>query len=170
MDDQPYHPLLIAYLERREDLRRYFTARLRSRAAAEDLVQDIYLKVLGAAPEEVRDPGAFLFRLGSNLMLDKLKHQQRSMRRDEAWRRHKAENDDPHAVSKVEEALAARQRLHRIIEAIEELPAPVQAAFRLHKLEGRGHAETAELLGVSRSSVEKYIMRALRHVLERVAR
>ena len=46
MDDTDVHPLLFAYMERREDLLRYFRVRLRSEEAAEDLVQDIYLKIV----------------------------------------------------------------------------------------------------------------------------
>jgi RNA polymerase sigma-70 factor (ECF subfamily) len=43
----------------------------------------------------------------------------------------------------------------------------MREAVRLHKLEGLSHAETAKAMGVSRSSVEKYIMACLRLILER---
>ena len=69
-----------------------------------------------------------------------------------------------------DQAMIARERLDLILAAIEGLPAPVREAFRLHKLEGLSHAETAEAMGVSRSSVEKYIMTSLRRIAQRVAR
>jgi RNA polymerase sigma factor (sigma-70 family) len=74
--------------------------------------------------------------------------------------------EDPPA----DEALAARQRLVLLLQATEELPATTRQAFRLHKLEGLSQAQTAEALGVSRSSVEKYISAALKHLLSRVGR
>jgi RNA polymerase sigma factor (sigma-70 family) len=56
------------------------------------------------------------------------------------------------------------------LEAVESLPAPAREAFRLHKLEGLSHSETAETMGVSRSSVEKYIMASLKRIARKVSR
>src|SRR5512138_2559546 len=79
--------LLAAYLERREDLVRFFTLRLRSAAAAEDLVQDMYLRLEAAEPQAaLRNPAGYLYRLGSNLMLDRLRGERRAAARDHAWR------------------------------------------------------------------------------------
>jgi DNA-directed RNA polymerase specialized sigma24 family protein len=57
--DDGRSPLIGLYLERRTDLVRFFTVRLRSAAAAEDLVQDIYVRLSGidAAPRIVTAPG-----------------------------------------------------------------------------------------------------------------
>src|SRR6185369_1266468 len=71
--------LLAAYLERRDDLLRFFTLRLRSAAAAEDLVQDIYVRIAAIGRDvEVRNASAYLYRLGSNLMLDKIRGERRA--------------------------------------------------------------------------------------------
>jgi len=166
-------PLLAAYLALRGDLLRHFRVRLRSDAAAEDLVQEIYLKVAELGPTEVASPGAFLFRLGTNLMLDRLKQARRAARRDEAWQ--DAAGDTSGGLSlavepPADDVLAARQTLGQVLSAVEELPAGAREAFRLHKIEGLSHAQTAEQMGVSRSSVEKYIMSALRLISRRVRR
>ncbi len=71
--------------------------------------------------------------------------------------------DEPAA----DDVVMARERLRLVIEAVRELPAQVQEAFRLHKLEGLSHAETAAAMGVSRSSVEKYLMTCLKRILAR---
>jgi RNA polymerase sigma-70 factor (ECF subfamily) len=74
--------LLATYLERRADLERFFALRLRSAAAAEDLVQEIFVRLAAAdAPSEIQNPAAYLYRLGSNLMLDRLRGERRSGRR-----------------------------------------------------------------------------------------
>ncbi len=47
---------------------------------------------------------------------------------------------------------------------VSDLPRPLREAFRLHKLEGLSHAETARAMNMSRSSVEKYISTCLRRI------
>ncbi|MGA0600646.1 RNA polymerase sigma factor [Caulobacter sp. KR2-114] len=172
MDADPPSPLLALYLAKRDELKRYFTVRMRSAEAAEDLVQDMYLKVSAASSEEIGNAAAFLYRLGSNLMLDRLKSQRRSLARDTGWRAVTVSTlggqdlaDEPAA----DEAAAARQRLALIIEALNGLPPATRRAFRLHKLEGLTHAQTAEAMGLSRSSIEKHISAALKHLVRTLA-
>lgn len=166
----PTSPLLAAYLERRDDLKRYFTLRLGSAEAAEDLVQDIYFKVsTGGAVGDIGNPAAFLYRLGTNLMLDRLKQQRRATARDTGWAQMQtmavggeAAVDAPAA----DETLVQRQRLTRMLAALDELPPACRRAFRLHKLDGLSHAETAAAMGVSKSTIEKHIGAALKHLLK----
>jgi len=173
LDERDSHPLIAVYLARRVELVRYFRIRLRSEAAAEDLVQDIYVKIAGLPVEDIGNPAAYLYRLGTNLMLDRIKQQTRSARRDADWRDAETTSAGGEAVAQTppaDEALAARQRLDRIIETVNALPPPVKEAFRLHKLEGLTHAETAKAMGISRSSVEKHIMASLRRIQAKVGR
>jgi RNA polymerase sigma-70 factor (ECF subfamily) len=165
--------LLAAYLAKRDDLVRFFAARLRSTTAAEDLVQDLYVRVASLAPgERVENPSAYLYRLASNLMLDRMRSERRSTARDGAWvNAHRTEiggesvADDPSA----EQAVSARQRLALMVRAIAELPPKTRRAFELHKLEGMTQEETAETLGVSRKTVEKQIAVALQRLAARLA-
>lgn len=164
--------LTAAYLRKRSDLVRFFTVRTRSAAEAEDLVQELFLKIDGlTTSEEIHSPEAYLYRLGSNLMLDRMKQQRRQGARDDGWRRAQG-GDGPDPVADApaaDDAVAARQRLARLLAALEDLPPQTAQAFRMHKFEGLSHAEVAARLGVSRSSVEKYIMAALRQLLARDA-
>lgn len=163
---------MTAYLEKRDELVRFFTVRLGSAAAAEDLVQDIYLKISSAPVDAtIRSPGAYLYRLGSNLMLDSLRASRRSLARDSEWRRSTVTSlagDDVAPAPAADDAVAARQRLEKIVEALRSLPPAVRTAFRLHKFEGLSHAETAAAMGISRSAVEKHISAALKHLLRTV--
>jgi RNA polymerase sigma-70 factor (ECF subfamily) len=163
--------LLEAYLERRGDLVRFFTLRLRSAAAAEDLVQDIYLRLQVVEQAEINNPTGYLYRLGSNLMLDRLRGARRSASREAAWRdSHRtvigAEevSEDPTA----ERTVAARQRLDATIAALKDLPPQTQRVFWKHKFDGLTHPQVAAELGISRSAVEKHVMAALRHLSERL--
>lgn len=173
MDESGSHPLIAVYLARRVELVRYFRIRLRSETAAEDLVQDIYVKIAGLPIEDIGNPAAYLYRLGTNLMLDRIKQQKRSERRDADWRDTEtmtAGGEDIAQAPPADEALAARQRLDQIIETVSQLPPQVKEAFRLHKLEGLTHAETAKAMGISRSSVEKHIMASLKRIIAKVGR
>jgi len=168
LDEEPASPLMAAYLRKREDLLRYFTLRLGSQALAEDIVQDMALRLASTTAGQVESPAAYLYRLGTNLMLDRLKQQRRSAARDEAWRRTgatqvggEAAADEPPADA----VAAARQRLARLLAALDALPPQRRRAFVLHKLEGLSHAETALRMGVSRSAVEKHIIAALQQLM-----
>jgi RNA polymerase sigma-70 factor (ECF subfamily) len=164
--------LLAAYLERRDDLVRFFTMRLKSAAAGEDLVQDIYLRIASVDPgAHVHNAAGYLYRLGSNLMLDRIRGEQRSAARDHAWRdSHRtligAEevSEDPPADA----ALAARLRLEAVVAALTELPEQTQRVFSMHKFDGLSHSEVAQALGISRSAVEKHCMAALKRLAERL--
>ena len=162
--------LIAVYLRKRADLVRFFTKRTGSPAAAED-VQEIYLKISASdAVKDVRRPEAYLYRVGSNVMLDRLKGEGREAAREQAWRRlwagegREGVADAPSA----EDAVASRQRLESLLRGIDELPPQVARAFRRHKFDGLTHGEVAAELGVSRSAVEKYIMSALRHLMTKV--
>ena len=82
------HPLIAAYLEQREDLARFCRARLGGASGdVDDVLQDIYLKVSTLDPDPPPDnPRAFLFRLTSNLLMDRWRSGQRSANRDAQWR------------------------------------------------------------------------------------
>ena len=166
MADPP--PLIAAYLRKRADLLRFFTLRTGSAATAEDIVQDLYVKISGMAePDDLRSPEAYLYRIGTNLMLDRAKQQRRRAAREGAWRRETVGGGpDPASPDPpTDETVAARQRLARLVAAVDRLPPQVATAFRLHKFEGLTHGEVAARLGVSRSAVEKYIMSALKSLL-----
>lgn len=172
MPSGPHKALLSAYIEHRFELRAYFLVRLRSDTDADDMVQELYEKV--AAVEvglDIQQPLAFLYRQASNLMLDRLRSRKRSAGRDAEWRR------THHVVGDIEDiadapsaydVVVGRERLNRLVKAVEELPGPVQTVFRMHKFDGLGHKEVAERLGISKSLVEKHMIAALRHLSERV--
>ena len=52
--------------------------------------------------------------------------------------------------------------------AVADLPPQMGRAFRLHKLEGRSQAETAQAMGVSVKAVEKHIASAMKALASRL--
>ena len=166
--------LLAAYFERRAELTRYFRARTGSAMEAEDMIQELYLKVVAVGETtDILNPGAYLYRLGSNLMLDRLRQRRRAAARDHDYLRSHSlvvAGQEVADLAPADEALAARQRLAQLLAIVETLPPRTRQAFRLHKFDGLTHVQTAERLGISRSAVEKHISAALAILLQKVKR
>ncbi|WP_295240894.1 sigma-70 family RNA polymerase sigma factor [uncultured Brevundimonas sp.] len=162
-----------AWLDSRPALVRFLTARTGSSAAAEDLAQDVWVRLQSMTEEaaaEVRHPQAFLYRIAANLALDASKAQRRAGARDLEWRRASAIDDAAEAqdAPSAEDAVWARLKLEKVVAAIDRMPPKAAEAFRLHKMAGISQAEVAERMGVSRSAVEKYVSASLKELLLRV--
>jgi len=164
--------LMRHYLEKRANLVRFFAARLNSAAAAEDLAQELYLKIAAlTAEDEIQNPSALLYRMGSNLMLDRLRQERRAGARESAWvsvATTRLGDEEIHDEPPADEVLAARQRLNLLLNELNALPPRMRHAFQLHKLEGLSHVETARAMGISVSAVEKHVSGALKTLLSRL--
>ena len=170
----PTDPLIEIYLERRANLVRFFAGRTGSLALAEDLAQELYVKIatrdLAVTAE---NPVALIYRIAANVLLDRARGEARAGARDAAWRRvaHTSVGaDDVAEEPPADEAVASRQRLRQLVDALSALPPQMQRAFRLHKLEGRSHAETARAMGISVKSVEKHVSAALKALTAKLGR
>lgn len=161
------------YGEKRANLVRVFAARLRSVAEAEDLIQDLFLRIQALDDLDVEGDGsALLFRMANNLMLDRLRSQVRTGARDESWRSLQGVTlgeDQVADIPSAEDVVAARQRLGMMMATLQTLPPQVARAFTLHKLDGLSHAETAAAMGVSRSSVEKHVSAAIKALMTKLS-
>ena len=166
-------PLLALYLERRSNLVRFLAARAGSLAAAEDLTQELYLKLIARERGgEVGNPTALLYRMALNLMLDRARGETRSTVRDTAWRqavRTEIGGVDIAEEPPADEAAASAQRMRQLIAAVQALPPQAGRAFRLHKLQGLSQAETAQAMGLSVKAVEKHVSAALKALTARLS-
>lgn len=132
-------------------------ARLRRRMSAadpEDLLQDLYLRLLRLPRDEpVRQPGPYLLRAADHAAID-------SHRRE---MRHRAEElvepEDP--APDVERQIDARRRLAILRATVEGLPRRQRDAFVLAKYQGMTQDRIAAHMGISRSAVEKLLVKAL---------
>ena len=69
-----------------------------------------------------------------------------------------------------EAALHAKQRLQAIVSVLDELSPQCRNVFVLHKFEGLTHPEIAARVGISRSTVEKHMTTALKHLVRQLGR
>jgi RNA polymerase sigma-70 factor (ECF subfamily) len=154
------------YVEIRGELLRFLTARLGDPAAAEDVLQDLWLRLQAIDTGPVANGRAYLHRAAQNIALDTVRARQRGSARDRQWATaHSGSGAEPVDLSPNAEAgMLAREEAAALASAIAALPEAAGRAFRLHKLEGLSHAEVAERLGISRSGVEKHIAVAMAHL------
>ena len=165
---------MAAYLERRANLVRFLAVRAGSHAIAEDLAQELYLKLAARQDraETVGNPVALLYRMALNMMLDRARGEARSAARDTAWRqvaRSEVGGVDIADEPPADEAASSAQRLRLLVAAVGDLPPQAGRAFRLHKLEGLSHAETAGVMGLSVKAVEKHVSAALKALTAKLA-
>lgn len=162
----PSSGLVQVYAEIHGELLRFLIARLGDAAAAEDVLQDLWLRVHIADTGPVANGRAYLYRAAQNLALDLVRARHRGSVRDAQWAAaHSGPGGEPVDLApNAEAALLAREEAAALASAIAALPEAAGRAFRLHKLEGLSHAEIAARLGISRSGVEKHIAVAMAHL------
>ena len=66
----------------RAELLRFLIARTGDRDEAEDLLQELWLRVRGSDPGPVANGRAYLFRVANNLVLDRVRERNRRVARD----------------------------------------------------------------------------------------
>ncbi|MGV3575374.1 MAG: sigma-70 family RNA polymerase sigma factor [Devosia sp.] len=133
---------------------------LGSRAAAEDVVQDAWLRWSQVDRTSVREAGAFLARIVTHLCLDEMKSAR-------ARREHYVGSWLPEPMLEPEEPeVDADELTMTLMLALERLSPLERAAFLLHDVFGQPLNEIATTLGRDAPSVRQLASRARKHVQE----
>ena len=147
----------------RGSLRRYFAARGMPPADIDDLVQEVYLRIVRRGnPDDIDDLVPYCFATAASVLRDR--HRRRGVRNADA---HVTFDPELHGGEAVEpeRVLLGRQALQATTRALMELPERTRQVFILRRVEGQRHSEIATRLGISVSAVEKHMLRAVRHLL-----
>jgi RNA polymerase sigma-70 factor (ECF subfamily) len=138
------------------DLRLYLRRTLRRDEDADEIAQEAMLRIWNTrASVDMDGARPLLFRIASNLAIDRLRERRR-------WRfTDIAETPEPGETVSAERTLAARQELEIVAAAIAALPDNCRAAFVMSRIDGMKHAEIAATMGISKSMVEKHVAEAL---------
>jgi RNA polymerase sigma-70 factor (ECF subfamily) len=146
-------------------LLKYLTSRFRDREDAAEIAQEAWLRMYRLEhPEDLANPRAFLFQMASNLGVDRVRHSAIANRFHQTEQATSRDGAHPSA----EFAAAAQESLALISDALRELPEKCRQAFILHRGRDLSYPEIAAELGVSTSMVEKHIIRALRHLRDKL--
>ena len=149
----------------------YFLRRIRDRTEAEDLVQDVLLRVIRARESgAIENPESYVFKVAANLLKDVRRREGRhptllspSLEDDLLGERPEALVDE----RSPERVLIGQMTLAGVLTALEELSEPTRNVFILFRLEQMKQKDIATLLGISQSTVEKHVMRAALHLTRR---
>jgi RNA polymerase sigma-70 factor (ECF subfamily) len=158
----PIAGLEAAFLENRDKLLRFLRAR-GAGDAAEDLVQDVWLKIAASKSGPVDAPLSYLFRTADLLMIDRFRSTRQAGARDRHWSA--AHDGDPPGVSaepSAERRVAAAQEAAGVLRLLDGLGPRVATIFRRHRIEGAAQKTIAAELGVSLSTVESDLRVAYR--------
>jgi RNA polymerase sigma-70 factor (ECF subfamily) len=151
---------------------RYLLRATRIPAVADDLLQDVFVQVINAAPRyEVRAKfTTWLYRIARNRLIDHLRAHAPEGARVVA----QGDEADPIAALPADESqqperqVLDRARARDFVLAVEELPSAQRETFLLHAQSGLSLEEVAQLTGCSRETAKsrfRYACAKLRHAM-----
>ncbi|WP_243649251.1 RNA polymerase sigma factor [Luteibacter rhizovicinus] len=152
--------------EHNRSLVAFLQCRLNSRADAQEVAQEVYVRML-SLDENVRvdSPKALMFRIASNLAVDGIrKHAVRNNAPVDP------DTDDWHRPPIPERHTDAIQQWGVIEEALRELPPKTRRAFVMHMIEGREFGTVAQVMNLSERMVRYHVSNALAHCRARCNR
>jgi len=166
-DEQSFELLLRRY---RTPLVNFLYRMVRNTAAAEDLAQEVFIRVYRARQEYA--PSAkfttWMFRIATNLALNSLRDNRYQKLEDsiDAPARVDSEDGDerpldvPEKHPNIEQHLVDVARSQMIRHAIDKLPEKQRAAVLLHKYQELDYAEISKILSCSESALKSLLFRA----------
>ena len=152
----------VLYRKHAGRLRAQLHARRLEASEIEDVVQDVFVKLLQYCRGRVIDnPKAFLKMVASNLASDRI-------RRSAASPVSAVENietvDKPCAAGDPENTVANKQELDGAVAALLALPPLTQRVFLLHRFDNLSYAAIARRLDLSVSVVRTHIKKAVMQI------
>lgn len=139
-----------------------------SRDEAGDIVQEVFLRLSGAADRQtLTNPESYMKGIIWNLLRDRSKNITRRIERAHAELqpdRHAAEEGDPHQL------LVARQTLARYEAAMRSMKPKTREIYLRHRLDEESYDQIAAALSMSVSGVEKQMAKAAVHLKRALAK
>jgi RNA polymerase sigma factor (sigma-70 family) len=157
------------FTEHRGALQTFFLRRIRGKADAADLAQEVYVRMLRIRDQEaIRNPVHYLYTVANNLVKE---HSVLDQRRasgidiDEAPAHEQLET-----LPEFDGNLDASQRVARLGVVLQQLRPKCRAAVELRFTHELSYREIATHLGVSPQMAKKYVAQGLSHCRRRMAR
>lgn len=154
------------YQDNHEGFLRFLMHKTHSLDEAQDVLQEAFQKLMKREElQEMENPRAYLYRTATNIIIDR----QRKGQHHKKYIREVVNGAEVSMASASEvippdRQVAARQELDAIYQALDELPEKCRRAFLMHREQHMKYSEIAGELEVSVSMVEKYMIKALKHL------
>jgi RNA polymerase sigma factor (sigma-70 family) len=166
----PSHSLVERlFAEHRAALQTFFRRRIRSKADAPDLAQEVYVRMLRMSDtDSIRNPVPYLYTVANNLLKEHA-----------VWDRRQANGIDVdqapmqaqlQMLPAFDREIDALQRVARLRTVIRQLRPKCRAAVALRYAHGLSYEEIGIRLGISPRMVKRYVAQALAHCRRRMMR
>jgi RNA polymerase sigma-70 factor (ECF subfamily) len=152
-------------LEMRPELKRFLLARGCGPSDADDVLQDLYIRIETTTTGPIRTPRAYLYQMANNLAHTRRRTEKRRQARDAGWIDAHQSADEADKTPDAETALGDRDELARVEAHLRALPERTAFIFRQYRIEGVSQKAIADELGISLSAVEKHLQRAYKAVV-----
>jgi len=141
-----------------------WSRRTGNRHDAEDAAHDAIERLLKADASVALKARGYLFQAAGHRLIDRWRRQDRAehVPWDELDDADQLRVDDPEA------SLRASRLADDLANVLTELPPKCREAFVLNRIEGWTQAEVAVHMGLSKNMIERYVMRAIEHVRDRL--
>lgn len=149
----------------RKPLLRYFARRALTHEAAEDCVQDVFVRLAQVADSDVENTEAYLFKVARHVLIDRARR---------ASARREGQHDsiaDLHLISpegSPSRVLEGREALEQAAKALRELPERTRNIFLLNRLDGLTYTQLAARYAVNVKVIEREMGKALSHLRQRL--
>ena len=130
---------------------------------AEDLLHDVFIKLWeNKAKVKVEAPiEAQIYVIAKNIMVDYYRRRALKGKVYEEMLQKDYVNDDKDILSD--------KTIRRLHHAIDSLPPKRREIFKMSKFEGLTYQEIADMLNISKNTVESQMVKALKHLREKMA-
>jgi RNA polymerase sigma-70 factor (ECF subfamily) len=147
-------------------LLRFFTRRLRNSPDPDDLVQEVFVRLVRQSTlSGIQHLDGYVFQIAANVLRD---HARRWGVRAEEANHAQLEDVEIEGGFSPERVLLGEEALQRLVAALQELPEKTQAIFALYHFESVSQVEIARRLKMPVSTIEKHMGRANAHLLSRL--
>src|SRR5690606_15337893 len=134
---------------------------LKSEAFAEEILQDVFMEDWEhrASIDHTRSFKAYLYRIAENMEYDFFR---RAAKEKEIVQQITAANTELN--THVEEALLKKENTALLEKLLAQLPGQRKRVFTACKLEGKSYKEVAEELGISTTTVNDHVQKAMKYL------
>ncbi len=146
-------------------LLRFFQRRVGPGDDADDLVQDVFSRLVAKDLAAIENIEGYVFQIAANVVRDRARRA--GVRRIMIEAPEDAEFEDEASFSP-ERILQSREALQILVAALYELPEPIRIVFSHYHFDGVAQVEISRRMGLSLSTVEKHMAKANAHLLSRL--
>lgn len=152
-----------AYIRERDRLENYIARQIGDRAEAENITQDVFVRLLGYDRELIEETlTSLIYNIARNLVIDHMRRQARTL----AVAAEHPVDFETASVCSPEYEISARQISAFENKRVEQLPKVRRRVYMMSRFEGLAVPEIADTLNLSTRTVENHLRLGRREVRE----